>query len=60
MMFSNDDLILLEFVDRLLRTGATRIAIPMSLVQSASKEGVEEVRRLCKLAGVEIEGIFQD
>ena len=45
---------LMDYVNRAINSGAKEISIPASLLAGASKEAVEEVRRLCKLCGVKI------
>ena len=54
-MPNQTDYALLAYVNQVINTGSTRIVIPMSLVQTASKEALETVRQLCKLAGVDVE-----
>lgn len=48
---------LTTYVNRAINSGAKEIAIPASLLAGASKEAIEDVRRLCKLCGVKIAGI---
>lgn len=54
-MPSQTDYALIAYVNQATNTGYTRIGIPMSLVQAASKEALETVRQLCKLNGVEVD-----
>ena len=53
------DVILLAYVQRLIRQGRTQIELPADLVTEASKEAIEEVRQLCKLCGVKIVAVTQ-
>lgn len=46
---------LINWVQRQINTGATRIMVPGHLVAGASDEALEEIRRLCKLNGVAVE-----
>jgi len=48
------DELLIALVQRLINEGRTRIELPANLVANASKEALDEVRRLCKLCGVKI------
>lgn len=48
---------LMQYVQRAINSGAKEIFIPASLLAGASKEAVEEIRRMCKLCGVKIGGI---
>jgi hypothetical protein len=48
------DVHLLALVQRLINQGRTQIELPGALVANASKEALDEVRRLCKLCGVKI------
>ncbi len=54
-MPNQTDYALIAYVNQVINTGSTRIVIPMSLVQTASKEALETVRQLCKLAGVDVQ-----
>jgi hypothetical protein len=54
-MSSKPDQELIEWVQRQINSGATRIALPGHLVANASDEALEEVRRLCRLNGVSVE-----
>ena len=54
------DRALVDYVQRAINTGEKEIRIPMSLVQSASKEGADSVRQLSKLCGVVVKEVFQD
>lgn len=51
------DSALLAYVQRAINSGATRITLPLSLVQGASRQALETVRQLCALNGVRIEGV---
>lgn len=55
MNTSNTDRELVAWVQRQINTGARRIIVPGDLLTNASRETVEEVRRLCQLNGVSIE-----
>ena len=50
----NDEM-LINYVRRQLNTGVRKIFIPIYLMQNASHEALAEIRRLCKLNGVELE-----
>jgi len=54
-MATNTDGELVDFVQRQIDSGATRIVLPGHLVANASEEVLEEIRRLCKLNGVSVE-----
>jgi len=45
---------LIKYVQYSINSGAKTIGVPMSLLNGASKEAIETVRQLCKLAGVEL------
>ena len=51
---------LVDYVDRVARTGAKEVEIPLSLVLSSTKEGLETVRQLCKLTGMAVKRVRQD
>lgn len=51
----NTDQTLIERVERQINTGARRIVVPGNLLTNASDAVIEEVRRLCKLNGVNVE-----
>jgi len=59
-MASDTDMMLLSYVQKLIRQGDKQIELPSHLVTEASKEGLDEVRRLCKLCGVKIAAITDD
>jgi len=46
---------LINFVEKQLNAGKTIIRIPSWMLDDVSKEVIQEVRRLCKLNGAEIE-----
>ena len=48
------DVILLNYVQQLIKQGHKQIELPINLVTEASQEAVNEVRQLCKLCGVKI------
>jgi len=48
------DAMLLAYVQRAINSGTKRIDLPGELVANATKEGLDEVGRLCKLCGVKI------
>ena len=54
-MTSERDRSLVDYVQRLIRTGALRIRVPSSLIDGASQEAREAVRDLCRVNNVEIE-----
>ena len=54
-MTSERDRSLVDYVQRLIRTGALRIRVPSSLIDEASQEAREAVRDLCRVNNVEIE-----
>ncbi len=54
-MASERDRELVDYVQRLIRTGATRIRVPSSLFDGTSQEAREAVRDLCRVNNVEIE-----
>jgi len=54
------DAALLAYVQQAINSGATRIAVPKSLVEGASREALETVRQLCKLNGVKIDTVKED
>jgi hypothetical protein len=54
------DAALFEYVQRVINSGATRIVLPKSLVEGASREALETVRQLCNLNGVNVEGVKED
>ena len=54
-MSSGTDRELIEWVQRQINSGATRIVLPGHLVVNASDTALEEVRRLCKLNRVSVE-----
>lgn len=56
-MGSYADQQLLDYVQRLIRTGTTRIDIPSELVEFASDEAIREMKALCQLSGVRISAI---
>jgi len=39
----------------MINAGARKVVIPMYLMQHASHEALDEIRRLCKLNGLELE-----
>ncbi len=45
---------LIDYVQRATASGAQTIEVPASLLVCASKEAVDEMRRYCKLCGVEM------
>jgi hypothetical protein len=55
MISPNGDRELVDWVQRQINTGATRIVVPGHLVAEASNVALEEVRRLCKLNGASME-----
>jgi len=55
-MYSKDQQ-LIDYVNRAINSGDTKITIPLSLFQGVKKETIKEVKRLCKLTGVKIEEI---
>ncbi len=54
-MNSAADQQLMEYVQEMINTGKTQITLPGHLLENASEEALDEVRRLCKLNGVELE-----
>ncbi len=48
------DVMLLAYVQRVIKTGTKRIELPGDLVANATEGALIEVRRLCKLCGVKI------
>ncbi len=54
-MASERDRALVDYVQRLIRTGALRIRVPSSLFDGTSPEAREAVRDLCRVNNVEIE-----
>lgn len=52
---SDADRALIEFVQRQINTGTTRIVLPGHLVARGSDVVLEEIRRLCKLNSVSVE-----
>ncbi len=48
------DRILVEFVQKEINKGKTKIVIPEYLIRNASNEILVEIKRLCKLANAEI------
>lgn len=57
-MANGTDRELLEYVNKAINSGCKSFGLPTSLLQSASKEAIEEVRRLCKINGVEFESVI--
>ena len=43
---------LIDYVNRGINSGTRSIRVPASLLRDASKQALESVRQLCKLAGV--------
>jgi hypothetical protein len=52
---NSNDAMLIDYVRRMINAGAKRIVIPMYLMQHASHKALAEIRRLCKLNGLELE-----
>jgi hypothetical protein len=52
---NSNDVMLIDYVRRMINAGARKIVIPMYLMQHASHEALDEIRRLCKLNGLELE-----
>lgn len=50
-----NDQMLIDYVRRMINTGARKIFLPMHLVNNASHEALAEVRRLCQFNRVEME-----
>jgi len=50
-----DDQTLINYVQQQINSGKTRIIIPGYLIRNANGEALVEIKRLCKLNGVEIE-----
>lgn len=50
----NADRKLIEWVQRQINRGDTRIRLPANLLSGASEEALEQVRQLCRLNGVEV------
>jgi hypothetical protein len=48
------DEMLFAYVNQMLNSGARDIVIPASLLQSASEEAIEELRRLCAINRVNV------
>ncbi len=48
------DEMLFAYVNQMLNSGLRDIAIPASLLNNASQEALAELRRLCKINGVDI------
>lgn len=51
---------LVDYVDRVARTGAKDVELPMSLVLNATAEGMKTVKQLCKLTGMKVKSVRQD
>lgn len=51
------DRTLLEYVQSVIRTGATEIQIPSRMLSGAGRGAIEDVRQLCAINGVEIQVI---
>jgi hypothetical protein len=54
-MASERDRALVDYVQRLIRTGALRIRVPSLLFEGTSQEAQEAVRDVCRVNNVEIE-----
>lgn len=52
---NSNDAMLIDYVRRMINAGAKKIVIPVYLMQHASHEALAEIRRLCKLNGLELE-----
>jgi hypothetical protein len=52
---NSNDAMLIDYVRRMINAGARKIVIPMYLMQHASHEALNEIRRLCTLNGLELE-----
>lgn len=48
---------LIAYVNGVIGTGATEIAIPAALLAAASEEAIAEVRRVCRVCGVTITAV---
>ena len=48
---------LIDYVDKAINSGDTKIVIPEKLLKGVSKETIQEVKRLCKLNSVIVKGI---
>jgi hypothetical protein len=46
------DTVIVAYVQRMINSGTKQIELPGDLVANATKEALDEVRRLCKLCGV--------
>lgn len=46
------DVELINYIRKILNSGATKIKIPAILLKNVSKEGMAEVKQMCKLNGV--------
>ena len=53
----NADGELMNYMARVMGSGATKIVLPKELVAKVSKKTLEEIKRWCKLNKVEITGI---
>ena len=56
-MLNKPDRDLFDYVNKMINKGFTEISIPGHLLESASREAITEVKRLCKINGVRIAGI---
>ena len=56
VMYSKDQQ-LIDYVNKAINSGDTKIVVPLRLFEGVNKETIKEVKRLCKLNGVKIEKI---
>jgi hypothetical protein len=52
---NSNNAMLIDYVRRMINAGARKVVIPMYLMQHASHEALDEIRRLCQLNGLEFE-----
>ncbi|KPL13504.1 hypothetical protein AMJ74_05140 [candidate division WOR_3 bacterium SM1_77] len=55
LSMSMNDQMLIDYVRRMINTGARKVFVPMYLVNNASHEALAEVRRICQFNRVEME-----
>lgn len=54
---THSDQALVDYVQKVIRTGATSIAISAVLLEGASPAFTQEVWTLCRINGVNIQGV---
>ncbi len=59
-MGQGSDWIFINFIQRELKAGKTKIKIPAELLQSVSEEAIREAKSLVKLSGARISSISVD